>query len=261
MSWTAGGNPGIPTYFFSLAVSGTNLYAGTGTGVFVSDDYGMHWEYLDGGMRPRDVTSFVFLDGDIFVGSLLGVYRLPAGSSEWIYTYSVPQTRIVNALASSGNTLFAGTDGYGIYYSTDRGDSWESLNSGLEDTLILSLAVAHSNLYAGTLGGVWQFPLSEIITSIEENDIVSTEDKLQFNISPNPFHASTMISFTLPLRAFVSLDIFNITGEKVSGLIYHDMARGTHDVQWIAEGLPAGVYVCRLKAEGSTQVQQLVLVR
>jgi hypothetical protein len=261
MSWTAGYDPGIPTYFYTLAVSGSNLYAGTGAGVFVSDDYGMHWEYLDGGMSPRDVTSFVFMDGDIFVGSLFGVYRLPAGSSEWTYTYSGTQMRIVNALATSGDTLFAGTDGDGVYYSTDLGDSWESLNSGLEDKLILSLAVAHGSLYAGTLGGVWKLPLSEIITSAEESDISSEEDQLQFNISPNPFQASTMISFTLPVHISVTLDIFNTTGTRVTGLIDGDLNHGSHNVKWNAEGMPAGVYVCRLKAGGRTYVRQVVLVR
>jgi hypothetical protein len=52
--------------------------------------------------------------------------------------------------------LYAGTDGGGVFKSTDGASSWTAMNSGLTGTSVRALAINPSTpmtLYAGTFGG------------------------------------------------------------------------------------------------------------
>jgi len=82
---------------------------------------------------------------------LLGAQSLQA---QWIQTNG-PYEGDVRCFAVSGSNLFAGTFGDGVFLSTNNGTSWTAVNTGLTDTLVLSLAVSGSNLFAGTGGGVF----------------------------------------------------------------------------------------------------------
>jgi photosystem II stability/assembly factor-like uncharacterized protein len=65
----------------------------------------------------------------------------------------------VNTLASSGWTVFAGTDSGGVFLTTNSGANWTAVNNGI-DTTVRSLAIGPAsggsgiNLFAGTEDGV-----------------------------------------------------------------------------------------------------------
>jgi hypothetical protein len=64
---------------------------------------------------------------------------------------------------ASDRTLFAATNGGGVFKSTDGGASWSAMNEGLESLYIWSLALTATpprTLFAGTSGmSVWQYTL------------------------------------------------------------------------------------------------------
>lgn len=74
--------------------------------------------------------------------------------SQWIQTNG-PQNGSVRCLAVIGTSLFAGTDGGGVFLSTNDGTNWISVNGGLTSRYVSSLVVSDSNLFAGTNGGVF----------------------------------------------------------------------------------------------------------
>ncbi len=49
--------------------------------------------------------------------------------------------------------LYAGTQGSGVFKTTDGGDSWQGANQGLTDLKVEALAMEPLALYAGTFGG------------------------------------------------------------------------------------------------------------
>jgi photosystem II stability/assembly factor-like uncharacterized protein len=52
-------------------------------------------------------------------------------------------------------TLYAGTNGGGVFMSTDAGESWSGFNNGLTNTAIHSMAIhptTPDSLFAGTAG-------------------------------------------------------------------------------------------------------------
>ena len=63
----------------------------------------------------------------------------------------------IRAIVMAGEALFAGTQGGGVFLSTDDGDNWTPINIGLICKTVRSLVVKGRNLFAGTDGGVWRY--------------------------------------------------------------------------------------------------------
>ena len=58
----------------------------------------------------------------------------------------------VLAVQQQGDRLFAGSSYNGMFRSTDNGESWKEVNSGLANTSVFSLISHDSTLFAGTFG-------------------------------------------------------------------------------------------------------------
>ncbi len=63
---------------------------------------------------------------------------------------------------------------------------------------------------------------------------------------PNPFNPQTMISFSLPESAEVSLVVYDIMGREVQVLVNGSMNAGMHEARFDASHLPSGTYLYRL---------------
>lgn len=66
---------------------------------------------------------------------------------------------------------------------------------------------------------------------------------------PNPFNPSTKIRYGLPERSRVRLEVYNMLGNVVADLVSGERSSGYHEIVWLAEGLPTGVYLVRLQSE------------
>jgi len=83
---------------------------------------------------------------------------------------------------------------------------------------------------------------------------------------PNPFNATTNISFSLANDGQVQLQIFDITGRLVKTLIDGNQPAGTHSVIW--DGLndldkvaASGTYFYRLKTDNESFVKKMALLK
>tara|TARA_R110001599_G_scaffold244895_1_gene445133 strand:- start:245698 stop:247176 length:1479 start_codon:yes stop_codon:yes gene_type:complete len=70
------------------------------------------------------------------------------------------------------------------------------------------------------------------------------------NNYPNPFNPSTTISFALPEKSEVRINVYNINGQLVSSLVNEVKPAGTFDIDFEASGLASGVYIARMTAIG-----------
>jgi photosystem II stability/assembly factor-like uncharacterized protein len=59
----------------------------------------------------------------------------------------------VRSLIQSGNYLYAGTFGGGVFRSSDNGESWQEKSIGLNNRDVYSLIQSGNYIYAGTDGG------------------------------------------------------------------------------------------------------------
>jgi len=78
---------------------------------------------------------------------------------------------------------------------------------------------------------------------------------------PNPFNPSTTISFSLPKRTFVMLNVYDLLGREVASLVNDDLDAGNHQRVLDATSLPSGVYFYRLHAVGLTQTRKMSVIK
>ncbi len=169
--------------------------------------------------------------------------------------------------------LKAGTnnDIWLLYYNKKdiahfNGETWENFDKealGIGDDMIRDIAVAEDgSLWLGCENGLYRFDGQKGVKWVHVSDesIEPIENTLLQN-HPNPFNASTTISFTLPGVNYVTLDIFNLAGHRVERLVDKYMNMGFHSVVWDAAGYSSGIYIYRLKAGDLTDTGRMMLVK
>ena len=101
--------------------------------------------------------------------------------------------------------------------------------------------------------------------SVENHQDIPAAMNIRGNF-PNPFNPSTTIEFSLENNGFVTLDIFNISGQKVNTLFAKNLTAGVHSVIWDgrdANGsvVSSGIYFCKLIMGDNQAVQRMVFVK
>ena len=88
-----------------------------------------------------------------------------------------------------------------------------------------------------------------------------------FSISqnyPNPFNSSTTIKYRVPQRANVTIDIFNIRGQKIKTLVNASKTPGDYFIKWIPQ-VSSGIYYYRIKASSEkmlfNQTKKLIYLK
>ena len=78
-------------------------------------------------------------------------------NAQWIKTDG-PEGGEISALATDGNRIFAGTQGSGIYLSTDQGNSWTAINNGLSglNLNVISIAMLGDEVFIGCQLGLFE---------------------------------------------------------------------------------------------------------
>jgi hypothetical protein len=203
------------------------------------------------------VRTLAFSGTNIYAGTDGGVF-LYTGGSNWNQVGLTNNS--VRALAVSGTNIYAGSDGGVFLYH--GGANWTAINTGLTNTDVTALAVYGTDLFAGiSSGGVWKRPLLDSVTSVER---LSTDLPIGFSLEqnyPNPFNPSTIISFSLPSRTFVSLKVCDALGREVAMLINEVKSAGTYAASFTAATMSSGVYFYRLQAGSFSQTRKLMLLR
>lgn len=126
-NWIAGNNgERLAEYgrLFKIITHNTVVFAATNRGVSRSFDNGNTWQSVSSGLA----------------------YRLSANSGT--------MTSVVN-LFSSGDVIFAGTLGGGLFRSSNLGETWVSANAGLNFGYIHAIGKYKSTLYISTELGIY----------------------------------------------------------------------------------------------------------
>lgn len=83
---------------------------------------------------------------------------------------------------------------------------------------------------------------------------------------PNPFNPSTTITYSLSNKSYISIDIYDARGCKVTNLVQARQAAGIHDVIWSGTNsanspVSTGVYFAVVKADNHTSVLKMTFLR
>lgn len=90
------------------------------------------------------------------------------------------------------------------------------------------------------------------------NSYKETVSKISQNY-PNPFNGVTRVDVTLTKQANVSLEVYNLLGQKVYEIPARNLGEGTHNFQINAAGLNAGIYTYSVIANGERTTRKMVI--
>jgi hypothetical protein len=138
-------------------LAGTYGGAGTGAGIFMTKNNGDSWTQV----HSPGLKKMMLSKNNIYIISA-GVYLSSDLGKNWqnISGNLGQYVDIFYCLAILDNTIFAGSNRYGIFKSDDNGTTWRSANIGIREDpsgkMILSLFSKGSVIYAGTGAGVYK---------------------------------------------------------------------------------------------------------
>jgi len=100
-----------------------------------------------------------------------------------------------------------------------------------------------------------------IITGINNNsNLITNEYKLYQNY-PNPFNPSTQISFSLKTKGKTTLLIFDLLGNKIAKLVDTELSPGTYNYTFDASRFASGIYYYRLISGSYTSTRKMLLIK
>jgi hypothetical protein len=78
---------------------------------------------------------------------------------------------------------------------------------------------------------------------------------------PNPFNPSTTIKFSVPVKGFVAVKVFDVRGREVAVLHNGMLEANTYSLQFNGEGLSSGTYFYRVSGNGFETTEKMQLVK
>ena len=190
------------------------------------------------------------------------------GDCDWYSDVSIAPTSdgsfLITATSDSSNGH--ARDFLLVKISADGDSLWSRTFGGNDDEYCTSVAATPDGGYI--LGGctysygmgAGDFYLLKTTPELaaDEPFIVHRSSLIAY---PNPFNATTTISFDLPRSGHVLLNIFDLTGRAVATLSNEIMAAGSHHINFDAAALPSGIYVYRLIGGEVSQSRKLVVLK
>ncbi len=101
--------------------------------------------------------------------------------------------------------------------------------------------------------------LLTVLTSLD--DVTLPKEFRVHQNFPNPFNPSTQIRFELPAEEHVTLEVFDILGNKIRTLSHGRQKAGSHTVQFDAAGLSSGFYVYRVIAGSYSASKKMMILK
>jgi hypothetical protein len=239
----------------ALTVNGDVIYAGSeGSGVFKSTDNGASWTVMTQGLASWYISSLYTMDSRVFAGTLYGLYMLDENGTTFINVNGIIQSEVL-AFCHDGSTLYAGSNGGGVYFSDDFVTSWTTWSEGLVNKNIYSLCIFNEEAYAGTCCGfgLWKRELPA------HTGLINTLGDFAA-LFPNPASSCLSMKAILPGETDALIRIISIDGEikwsNKSLISAGELNETIPDLSFLAPG----TYICSIKA-GDYRMSRIFIVR
>ncbi len=148
------------------------------------------------------------------------------------------------------------------------------LEAGLFSPETTNALITRENITAGEFGRILReydlqtgdLNAGKIPVRVQKATISGEADALPFVMyirqnSPNPFNGESVISFILSAPGQVTLEVYNVLGQKVLERDHGRMEAGSHAVTLSSGGLSSGVYFYRFHGAPVSQTRRLMILR
>jgi len=262
--------PNLNIGAFMMAEDGTMYVgaavAGSKGSLYVSTNFGNEWLRKDiSGIQG--ILSFTEYENVVYAGAIGGIFSSPDKGNTWIPFGEFTPGLVFDDLLAVDGRIYAAVDPWGVAYSQLSHPKWIVVSDNLpnENDYVSSIYILEGKLYAALSAenGIWVN--NSILSGFDDPESPSLF-RLKQNY-PNPFNPSTKIGYSIPTNSFVTLEIYNIQGEKVRELISRMQPAGEYSAEFNGEHLASGVYFARINAmpesggEDFNKIIKMVLVK
>ncbi len=122
-------------------------------------------------------------------------------------------------------------------------------------------------VFDGTTNNMTSWDIDDIRLADEPIETRSTADAdipSEFALGqnyPNPFNPATNIAFQVPENSRVTLEVYDVTGRRITTLVDDQLDAGYHEVTFDGTRLASGVYLYRMQAGDFVQTRKFMLVK
>src|SRR5205814_3001845 len=78
---------------------------------------------------------------------------------------------------------------------------------------------------------------------------------------PNPFNPSTLITYTIPEKQYVSLKVYTVLGREVATLEDRTRDAGSYTVRFNRGDLPSGLYIYKLQTGMAVLTRKMLFTK
>jgi len=237
----------VPSGLYNISITATAgavNYAYTATATLVAADAASH---------PNVVMVAAYTISGVVKKNMVG-NPLFAGATVKLVDTTTPTTIFTAVAATGANgeysilSVVPGTYIVRVTFTQDGEQTWDRTAPFVvpTDGTTLEIIVTHA---------------------LTGEDIVElpTVTVLKANY-PNPFNPSTTIAFDIAQAGNVSIEVYNIKGQKVKTLVDGDYGVGRHSVVWNGDdasgrNVGSGIYFYRMTTSGYSSIQKMLLMK
>ncbi|OGU41471.1 MAG: hypothetical protein A2315_01750 [Ignavibacteria bacterium RIFOXYB2_FULL_35_12] len=150
---------------------------------------------------------------------------------------------------------------------SNMGGIYSNADNKILSTLGESVIGNATNSSNQVLSGFWNVYKQNVITSIEDEETVPIQFKLEQNF-PNPFNPTTKISWQSPVGSlpdgkagWQTLKVYDVLGNEVAMLVNEERAAGRYEITFDAVHLSSGIYFYTLRAGNFVEMKKMVLIK
>jgi len=230
---------------YSFSSDGSTIYVGSNSKVFKSTDVGATWIDVSTGLGNGAIQALLYDGITVFAGTpddAAGIYRSTNEGVSWQPAATgLPVASLIRGQIGFGAYVFAGTQGDGIYRSSDHGNTWTKTdvnNSLLSHQLVFAFCIKDNALYAGAANGIYK----------------STDDGTTFQRTLNGFPPNINVTaYSLTVSSGNILAAVNISFSPSQGLegIFYSPDDGSN---WHQANLPLQpTFVSAVASDGTSR--------
>jgi photosystem II stability/assembly factor-like uncharacterized protein len=218
------------------------------------------------GVASAELNTITITDGGGGAGRLYFASEQTSVNPAYYELPPVPPAGVFDARFASNRSLEtvngSGTGNFPILLSSAQYPltiAWSKTASGVSATLLAcgrEIALAGS----GSVRIDQATGVNSLVLRLNSGSALPTVYALSQNY-PNPFNPSTVIAYSLPQDAKVTLKLYDLLGQPVKTLVDETQAAGYKSMRFDANSLPSGVYFYRLEAGTYKDVKKMVLAK
>ena len=263
MNWLSRNFTGTTNTCVYALSSSLVMVGGFGSAGYIarSTNAGLNWSFPAIPANIADIRFIYFADantgysGGLALGGQGGMCKSTDAGLSWVLLGNYSGSTPLNAYFINVNTGYVVNSSGELKMTTDGGTSW--LNQSVPSNG--SYADIHGSGSFACIAGK-KIATNTTVSIQQISNELPSEFSLEQNY-PNPFNPTTNIGLRIADFGFVTLKVYDVTGNEVAVLVNEELSAGKYNVDFNASNLASGTYFYRLQTAGFTQTKKLTMIK